>query len=48
MDDLERIKSLELENAKLKADNELLLKIISQMRSALDRMVGRFITGDGQ
>lgn len=38
--------ALEQENARLKADNEMLLNIITQMKLTLNRVIARYITSD--
>lgn len=43
MSDSERLKALELEIERLKEEREMLLKIFSQMRDSLNRMIGRFV-----
>lgn len=43
MTDTERVVSLELENNKLRADNDMLLNIIAQMKVTLNRLVHHYI-----
>lgn len=38
--------ALEQENARLKADNEMLLSIIKQMKKTMDRLIDRYISDD--
>lgn len=38
--------ALEQENARLKADNEMLLSIIKQMKKTLNRLIDRYISDD--
>lgn len=40
MGELEKLRE---ENAKLKNDNEVLMSVISQMRTTLNRLVNRYI-----
>lgn len=41
---LEEIRRLEEENRRLKEDNEMLMNIIGQMRTTLNRLVNRYVT----
>ncbi len=41
-----RIAELEEENQRLKEENEMLLKIIDQMRVTNNRLIGRFVSAD--
>lgn len=40
----EKLVSAEQENAKLKADNEMLLEVIVQMKITLNRLINRYMT----
>ena len=44
MSDSERLKALELEIERLREEREMLLKIVSQMRDSLNRMISRCVT----
>ena len=44
MTDTELVASLELENIRLKEDNESLLKVIAQMKVTINRMIDRYIS----
>ena len=48
MSDSERLKALELETERLREEREMLLKIVSQMRDSLNRMIGRFVLEEVQ
>ena len=41
----ERMAALEEENQRLKDENARLLGIIDQMRTTLNRLIGRYVTG---
>lgn len=43
-----RLSIAEQENARLKADNEMLLNIIAQMKVTLNRLIDRYMTDDQQ
>lgn len=43
----ERIELLRRENERLKQDNEMMRKIIVQMRGTLNRTIRRYITASG-
>lgn len=45
---LEEMRRLEEENRRLKADNEMLMNIVTQMRTTLNRLMERYITGQVQ
>ena len=40
----QKLVSIEQENAKLKADNEMLLEVIVQMKITLNRLIDRYMT----
>ena len=44
---LEEWKRLKQENESLKKENEILLKTIRQMQKTQDRLIVRYITGNG-
>lgn len=43
-ENLEKMRRLEEENRRLKEDNEMLLNIVVQMRTTLNRLVNRYIS----
>lgn len=45
MKDTDRITQLQDENAKLKADKEMLEKTVTQLQGTLNRMIDRYVTG---
>ena len=46
MSEKERMSALELENRKLKTDNDMLLEIVAQMRVTLNRLILQYISAD--
>lgn len=44
----ERMAALEEENQRLKDENDRLLGIIDQMRTTLNRLIGRYVTESKQ
>ena len=44
MSEQDRVLMLERENQRLKEDNEMLLSVITQLKTTLNRMVERYIT----
>ena len=48
MSDSERLKALELEIERLREEREMLLKIVSQMRDSLNRMIERVVLEEVQ
>lgn len=46
MNENNAVTDVELENAKLKADNEMLLSIIAQMKITLNRLIDRYMTDE--
>ncbi|MBS5063474.1 MAG: hypothetical protein KHZ58_06820 [Hungatella hathewayi] len=42
----QRLADAERENARLKADDEMLLDIIAQMKITLNRLIDRYMTDD--
>lgn len=41
-----KVTETELENARLKADNEMLLSVIAQMKITLNRLIDRYIADE--
>lgn len=46
MNEYEELQTLIQENQQLKADNEMLLDIIAQMRTTLNRLINHYMAGD--
>ena len=46
MSEKEKMSALELENRKLKTDNDRLLEIVAQMRVMLNRLILQYISAD--
>ncbi len=46
MSEKEKMSALELENRKLKTDNDRLLEIVAQMRVTLNRLILQYISAD--
>lgn len=44
MEEENRLSKIEQENARLKADNDMLLNIIAQMKVTLNRLIDRYMT----
>ena len=48
MSEQDRVLMLERENQRLKEDNEMLLSVITQLKTTLHRMVERYITNSAK
>ena len=46
MSEKEKMSALELENRKLKTDNDRVLEIVAQMRVTLNRLILQYISAD--
>lgn len=46
MNDVNKVTDTEQENVRLKADNEMLLSVIAQMKITLNRLIDRYITDE--
>lgn len=46
MSEENKVTDTELENARLKADNDMLLSVVAQMKVTLNRLIDRYITDE--
>lgn len=45
---MEKMRRLEEENLKLRADNEMLMNIMTQLQTTLNRLVDRYVSGQAK